>query len=208
MAFHRDLICFKHCGKSIFTYDTASTCPLCNASLGSSLTSIPLTLPYPFVKASQYPCSVVLRPSDGDFLRFFVNQQSLHIGLTASDGSIFEYDVDGLKHTLARNNRDIEWNQCILIAQVSLPWYDKWDDLLQQFFESSHWKKENYHEQSQNCYTFILSFLKKLEHDELSRFCLDKVSFSQNVIVPKTQNAAKYITIYRKLSTTSYWIDE
>ncbi|XP_058121167.1 MKRN2 opposite strand protein [Anopheles ziemanni] len=208
MSFYRDVICFKHCGKSIFTHDIATTCPLCHTPLGSSLTSIPLMLPYPFVKACQYPCSVVLRPSDGDFLRFFVNQQNLHIGLTASDGSIFEYDLNGLKHTATKNNGNVVWNQCILIAQVSLPWYDKWDNLLQQFFESTQWKKEDYHEQSHNCYTFILSFLEKLEHDELSCFCLDKVSFSQNFIVPKTQNAAKYITIHRKLNSCNYWIDK
>lgn len=35
--------------------------------LGKSL--LPFRLPYPFVRAAQYPCAIVLRPTTGDFLK-------------------------------------------------------------------------------------------------------------------------------------------
>uniref|UniRef100_A0A182IQW2 Uncharacterized protein n=1 Tax=Anopheles atroparvus TaxID=41427 RepID=A0A182IQW2_ANOAO len=208
MAFHRDLICFRHCGKSIFVYDNVSMCPLCKEALSSRLDSIPFTLPYPFVKAQQYPCSVVLRPSHGDFLSSFDNQRNLHIGLTSSIGSIFEYDVNGLIHTSAKTVGINDWNQCILVAQVTSSWYDRWDAVLNEFLKNDAWKKEFYQEQSHNCYTFVLNFLKSLDHYELSRYCHDKISFSEMFLVPKTQNAAKYITIHRGLNSCSYWVEE
>lgn len=30
---------------------------------------LPFRLPYPFIRASQYPCAIVLRPTTGDFLK-------------------------------------------------------------------------------------------------------------------------------------------
>lgn len=39
--------------------------------LGASISTrlLPFRLPYPFIRASQYPCAIVLRPTTGDFLK-------------------------------------------------------------------------------------------------------------------------------------------
>lgn len=65
------IICYQHCGPKIFAFELPQKCYAC----GCDLVSInkneipPFRLPYPFIKASQYPCAVILRPTTGDFLK-------------------------------------------------------------------------------------------------------------------------------------------
>lgn len=61
------IICYQHCGAKIFTLKLPEECHMCKEQLTSQI--IPFRLPFPFVKASQYPSSVVLRPTNGDFLK-------------------------------------------------------------------------------------------------------------------------------------------
>lgn len=62
------IVCYQHCGAKVFTLKLPEVCHVCKGQLLTSQL-IPFRLPYPFVKASQYPCSVVLRPTNGDFLK-------------------------------------------------------------------------------------------------------------------------------------------
>ncbi|XP_049536566.1 MKRN2 opposite strand protein [Anopheles darlingi] len=203
----QDLICFRHCGNTIFVRETVSICPLCSDPLSSNLESPPLTLSCPFVRASQYPAAIVLRPSSGDFLCSFQNQHNLHIAVTSVEGDIVEYDIDGLTKQSGKNNR--AWDQCLLIAQVPEGWYDRWDEVLAaETVRDLVWTKDAYQEQNHNCYSFVLSFLRSLEYNDFSDCCHDKLLFSEKFIVPKTKTAAKYITIHRKLQTCPYWIEK
>lgn len=61
------IICYQHCGPKIFTLSLPEKCMACGCTLNATI--LPFRLPYPFVKASQYPCAVVLRPTHGDFLK-------------------------------------------------------------------------------------------------------------------------------------------
>uniref|UniRef100_A0A182SX60 MKRN2 opposite strand protein-like C-terminal domain-containing protein n=1 Tax=Anopheles maculatus TaxID=74869 RepID=A0A182SX60_9DIPT len=135
-----------------------------------------LMLPCPFVKACQYPCSIVLRPSVGDFLRSFQNENNLHIALTTSNGTIVEFDVNGLAKSPPTSNASTsnEWDQCLVIAQVPEPWYDRWDEVLEKSSFDPSWRKDMYQEDSHNCYTFVLNFLNELEYEEFNDFCHDK----------------------------------
>lgn len=77
------IICFQHCGPKIFCLDLPECCPACNDDLfESKFKLMPFRLPYPFVRASQHPCSVVIRPTTGDFLqwvKFNRNYLFIHI---------------------------------------------------------------------------------------------------------------------------------
>jgi len=89
------ILCFHHCNVKVFCFTLPHTCPHCNAPLdadvdadgdadssadadpnaeldrgGPRLLLLPFRLPYPFVRATQYPCAIVLRPSTGDFLKW------------------------------------------------------------------------------------------------------------------------------------------
>lgn len=66
------IICFQHCGPKVFCIDFPEVCPSCKDDLGATAADfklMPFRLPFPFVKASQYPCAVILRPTNGDFLK-------------------------------------------------------------------------------------------------------------------------------------------
>ncbi|XP_052896485.1 MKRN2 opposite strand protein [Anopheles moucheti] len=209
MHYSQDLMCVRHCNQTIFSYDMLIHCPLCSKSLGENLDSVPITLPCPFVRACQHPCSIVLRPSVGDFLSSFQNQNNLHIGLTSSDGTIVEFDANGLTKVPPKiDNPSEDWDQCLVIARVPESWYDRWDEVLDEVSCDPSWSKEMYKENTHNCYAFVLSFLGALEYGEFYSFCHDKLSFSKQIITSKTQSAAKYITIHRKLQTRNYFIEE
>lgn len=108
----------------------------------------------------------------------FQNQNNLHIGLTSSNGTIYEFDVKGLVKTPFNNRtvalKDESWDQCLVIAQVPESWYDRWDEVLEQISTDQSWSEETYEKDSHNCYSFVLGFLQALEYGEFSALCHDK----------------------------------
>lgn len=203
-----DVICFKHCGRKIFVFSVPSHCPVCSLPLSQSNEVLPFTLPYPFVNATQCPCSVVLRSSHGDFLSNFQNSVNLHIALTDSCGSIVEFDSPGLLWTPARNVDKAQWRQCVLIMQVPEAWYAEWDQTLRNVIDQEGWRRKQYDEDHVNCYSFVLDFLRHLQYEDTSQFVHDRQTFSTKFVVPKTAYAAKFITIFRRVKDNGFWPDE
>ncbi|EDV99322.1 MKRN2 opposite strand protein [Drosophila grimshawi] len=223
------ILCFHHCNVKVFCFALPHTCPHCNAQLdadanvdpnaapdtlgnassssSSTITTttitisrlLPFRLPYPFVRATQHPCAIVLRPSTGDFLNDYSNATDLHIAVTTSAGDIVEFDRDGLqRHRRDDNPRD--WWQSLLVGDVPEPWHDYWDEVLQQICaQSTRWSIACYEETSHNCYTFVLAFLQALGYAQLSEAARTKTSFCEKYIVPRTTTAGKYISLYRRL---------
>ncbi|XP_054741553.1 uncharacterized protein LOC129246875 [Anastrepha obliqua] len=168
---------------------------------------LPFRLPYPFIRASQYPCAIVLRPTTGDFLNDYNNSTDLHIAVTTSTGCVVEFDRHGLRRHRADNTRMNEWWQCLLVGDVPEPWYDYWDEILQQICnQPDRWTVSHYQEDSHNCYTFVLAFLQALAYDKLSAAARSKTSFCEKYIVPRTTTAGKYISLYRKLRDTGIYV--
>ena len=68
--------------------------------LGPTIFNIPQTnwlCTYVLVfRAQDHPCSIVIKPTKGDFLHDYQNRNNLHIGLTNSKGFVVEYDSQGL----------------------------------------------------------------------------------------------------------------
>lgn len=64
-----DLICLEHCNKKIFGTELPECCPVCETNLSQcDLKMPPFKLPSPFARAQDHPCSVVIKPTKGDFL--------------------------------------------------------------------------------------------------------------------------------------------
>ncbi|KAI5742426.1 hypothetical protein M8J77_007130 [Diaphorina citri] len=85
------LLCFTHCGPRVFCFELPEYCPVCHAPLAGEATSLtPFRVPYPFVKASQYPCSILMKPTHGDFLHTDSTCQGRVVGGGGGDGSIEE----------------------------------------------------------------------------------------------------------------------
>lgn len=63
-----------------------------------------------------------------------------------------------------------------------------------------------YHEDHHNCYSFVLSFLQRLQYGELSMAASSKQKFCERYIVPRTTTAGKYISLYRKLRSNDIYV--
>jgi hypothetical protein len=158
----------------------------------------PFQIPYPFVPAAKAPCSVLIRPTDGDFLHFYQNAADLHIGLTNSSGEIYEFD----KHGMNVGTKTQMWGQSLVIpivAQSSLNWREYWDYTLNVCSRMDKWTAEQYSQEDNNCYSFVMTFLKMLQVKELKPSLTSKTQFCKDFIVPRTKNAAKYIALYRQV---------
>ncbi|XP_053695295.1 MKRN2 opposite strand protein [Sabethes cyaneus] len=193
------VICFKHCRNHIFVLKVPVQCPLCNHPLEQCKNLLPFGLPYPFVVANQSPCSVVLRPSVGDFLSDFHNNVDLHIAVTDSQGAIVEFDSPGLLRTANRSVDRKLWGQSLVIVTVPDAWFHHWDTTIVRVIEEQGWKRRIYDSDKLNCYSFVLAFLRLLLYEPIAAFVENTEAFSRQLIVPKTTQAAKYITIYRKI---------
>ncbi|CAH1098436.1 unnamed protein product [Psylliodes chrysocephalus] len=194
------IICFQHCGPKVFCFSLPEACPACQYDLdAANFSLLPFRVPYPFIKASQYPCAVVIKPTTGDFLNDYHNSKDLHIGVTTSDGKIVEFDRHGL-----RNHKTTQWNQCLLLEQVPGPWRDHWDNVLKLVSAQKCWSSDIYREDTHNCFSFVLTFLVTLGYGNLSLAAKSKTNFCEKFIIPRTSSAGKYISLYRRLKNGIY----
>ncbi|XP_047471320.1 MKRN2 opposite strand protein-like isoform X2 [Penaeus chinensis] len=173
------IVCYQHCEGRLFSFSLPSSCYLCGADLSVE----PLTCP-PF---SDYRSS-----------------NDLHIGVTDSEGRVFEYDHEGL-----HSDYTSSWTQSLAVSVISDPatgrldpvWLEYWDFTLHTMAQDPTWAEDRYDETSFNCYSFVLEFLKKLGPPGIKTKGLSKTSLCEQLLVPHTTAAAKYISLYRKLRT-------
>lgn len=125
----------------------------------------------------------------------------LHIGLTTSQGTIVEFDKQGL-----RIHESDQWSQCLLIEQVPKSWHEQWDERLKTVCKEDCWSSQHYHETAHNCYSFVLKFLVTLNYTNLSEYANSKTKFCEKFVVSKTSSAGKYISLYRKLNFYRFYI--
>uniref|UniRef100_A0A8D8LX46 MKRN2 opposite strand protein n=3 Tax=Cacopsylla melanoneura TaxID=428564 RepID=A0A8D8LX46_9HEMI len=198
------ILCFAHCGPRVFCFQLPEHCPVCHAPLAGEATSVtPFRVPYPFVKASQYPCSILMKPTHGDFLQDYKLNQDLHIGVTTSHGKVIEFDQHGI-HT----SRAQDWQQCILIKQMTdESWVDYWDQTLDQVSKQESWTPEKYNEETFNCYTFVLVFARCLHYSDMSAHAISREQFCSHYVTPKTVTACKYICLYRKIQDGGFYVN-
>lgn len=206
------IICFQHCGPKIFTMQLPERCPGCECDLGvtAPFKLMPFRLPYPFIKPYQHPCSIILRPTNGDFLNDYFNTMDLHIGLTSSKGVIYEFDRYGLRKTLAKktDSAALQWAQSLLVETVPESWHEHWDNTLKELdkCQEKDWTATTYLEDSYNCYTFVLKFLQLLGYGTLSKMAQNRTEFCEQYIIPRTTAAGKYISLFRKIRDNGFFI--
>lgn len=159
-------------------------------------------------RAQDHPCSVVIKPTKGDFLNDYQNRNNLHIGITNSKGFVLEYDSKGL-----HRDRTLNWNQCIVVNLNSAidpdvasdpDWPEYWDSCLEQVAQQNlTWTLDRYDSQEHNCFAFVLAFLRSIKQNPLSLHANNKVDFCAHYVLPKTTLAGKYICLYRKIKNNA-----
>lgn len=116
------------------------------------------------MRATQHPCSIVIKPTTGDFLKYinfvpqwnyyliidrfdqacsflvysdYFNSKDLHIGVTDSKGMVVEFDRGGLQQADAHL-----WKQCLVLDGAAGPWSDHWDSTLAHVAHQECWTAE------------------------------------------------------------------
>ncbi|XP_049812017.1 MKRN2 opposite strand protein [Schistocerca nitens] len=189
------VICFQHCDSKVFCFKLPEKCPVCQSPMANTVLPLPpFRIPYPFVRASQHSCCIVMKPTNGDFLNDYLNSKDLHIGVTSSKGLVVEYDKNGLQYDKASL-----WKQCLIVDGADESWSEIWDNTLRHVSSLTCWSSERYNEENFNCYNFVLKFLQELRYGALSAAAVSRTRFCESYIVPQTTTAGKYISLYRKL---------
>lgn len=210
------IICFQHCQSKIFAIDALAKCPECGTDLiqgngDNAFRMIPFRLPYPFVDPHQHPCSIVLRPTNGDFLNDYFNAMNLHIAITTSTGTIVEFDHHGWLETGTQCSRQSSplWIQSLVVDSVPVAWHEHWDTVLRDMKSTAaqQWTAKLYNEDRYNCYTFVLEFLQRLQYGTLSEAAQNRSTFCEQYIIPRTTAAGKYISLYRKIRDHGFYVN-
>ncbi|KAL6258661.1 hypothetical protein P5V15_010614 [Pogonomyrmex californicus] len=187
------IICFRHCPtKSVFCRRIPAICPVCISQIQNFVVD-PFRVPYPFVNAVHTSSSVIIRPSQGNFLDDYnVTRDDLHVGIVNSSGDIVEFDKKGLIVNDVAN-----WTNCVALEVVPAAWTNRWDETLSLILKDLKWRSSNYNTISLNCFDFVLEFFNNLGYTDL-RFA-NKEDLCERLILSKLQNAIRYISVYRAL---------
>ena len=193
------ILCFQHCENiNILCLRLPDVCPLCSELISGCMKIPPFRLPSPFCDSKDKPFCVVIKPSSGGFLETTgsILHDDLHVGICDSKGIVYDFDEEGL-------NKSVEgWPQCIAVNVVHKNEFQvlsDWDVKLSEFCDMERWHADSYDEDLNNCFTFALEFLRLLKPSLCEDNLKDKVTFCENLVLPCTESAVKYIHIYEKL---------
>ncbi|XP_059800068.1 MKRN2 opposite strand protein-like isoform X3 [Hypanus sabinus] len=134
--------------------------------------------------------------------REYDGQADLHVGISNTQGVVYNYIKTGVQ-------RDgCGWEECISVPLVQSDTYNlinQWDLYLEQFSNADIWIPNRYDEYEHNCYSYALTFINRVLAAQSKRQ-LSRMEFTERFVVPRTKRASKYITLYRELCRSYYYI--
>ncbi|KAM6216161.1 MKRN2 opposite strand protein [Rhynchocyon petersi] len=201
----KPVIKFNHCQKYIYSFTVPKCCPLCQQDVGSrKLEEAPVSISNPFTNGHQKKCSFLLRPTQGSFLREYDGRSDLHVGITNTNGVVYNYSLQGV------HRDEVGWEESISVPLLQPNMYglkDQWDKYLEEFSNSGAWLPHRYDENHHNCYTYTLTFINCILSTEGMEW-LDKNDFTEMYVLPRTRQASKYITLYRAIEELGFYISD
>ncbi|KYO49025.1 MKRN2 opposite strand protein [Alligator mississippiensis] len=193
---------FRHCGKFIFGPRVPARCPACGRRLlYRGLEQAPVSVPSPFVNGHARLCAFLLRPTAGAFLGEYDGKSDLHVGITSTNGLVYNYNETGIHRV------EFGWEQCISIPLVQPGMYgllQQWDKYLEEFSAGEAWLPHRYDEHHHNCYTYALAFINCLLAAQ-GKQQMDKNEFTERFVIPQTRKASKYITLYQAIAENCFY---
>ncbi|XP_058421348.1 MKRN2 opposite strand protein [Diceros bicornis minor] len=199
----KPLIKFTHCKKRIYSFRVPRCCPLCQQDMGSrKLEEAPVSISHPFTNGHQEKCSFLLRPTQGTFLREYDGRSDLHVGITNTNGVVYNYTAHGVQRD------ETGWEQSVSIPLLQPGMFglmDQWDKYLEDFSTTGAWLPHRYEEDHHNCYSYTLTFINCILTTE-GREQLDKAEFTEKYVVPRTRKVSKYITLYRAIEVRGFYV--
>ncbi|KAI8486623.1 protein of unknown function (DUF4796) [Branchiostoma belcheri] len=200
------ILCFRHdtCQPTtqILCLDLPTTCPLCGRPI-QTLLHPPFSLPNPFVDGHSRPFSVVVKPTCGTFLSDYHRSDDLHVGVTSSNGVVFNFDETGVHKDTAG------WEESITVRLLQEKDFDIrecWDKCLNDY--SLYWRPESYDENANNCFDFVLGFLRHVGYEYVNTEVLrSRQDFCKTLVIPEGVKAGKYIDLYRRLEREGFVVE-
>lgn len=193
------IICFRHCSTlNVFCKCVPDKCPVCHSFIESYIFE-PFGIPYPYANAIQMPVTIVIKPSQGSFLKDYEINDQLHIGIVDTEGVVHEFDRGGI---LVNNHS--RWTDCIAIQIVPASWNEHWDNTLQKMLADPKWKSNNYDEDAMNCFNFVIEFMNNLSYMDV-RF-INKEDLCEKLLLSKIRDAVKYNALYKNLQHKCFFI--
>uniref|UniRef100_UPI00398EFA72 MKRN2 opposite strand protein-like isoform X2 n=1 Tax=Pristiophorus japonicus TaxID=55135 RepID=UPI00398EFA72 len=188
------VIMFHHCEKDIYCFNVPEQCPICGQSLtGRRLEDAPVSIPNSFVDGHREKCSFLIKPTKGSFL-------SSHYSFFA--GVVHNYIETGVQRD------DCGWEECVCVSLVQPDMYsliNQWDLYLEQFSTADIWLPNRYESSHHNCYSYALTFINRVLVAQSKRQ-LSRTEFTERFVVPQTKRASRYITLYRELCRSYFYI--
>ncbi|XP_041882647.1 MKRN2 opposite strand protein isoform X2 [Corvus kubaryi] len=132
------LLRVRHCRALLYCRRAPpARCPACGGDLrAAGLAAAPVRLPCPFRHGHGQPRAFLIRPTRGTFLHGYDGHSDLHVGITNSQGVVYNYDQEGV------HRAGSGWEQCISIPLVQPDMSEllqQWDDLLEEFSLEEAW---------------------------------------------------------------------
>ncbi|XP_038051377.1 MKRN2 opposite strand protein-like isoform X2 [Patiria miniata] len=193
----------------LLVFTLPANCPLCGQKVdASSVTSPVAQYPSPFVSSCGVPFSVVIKPTVGDFLQSYGQDDNLHTGITTSKGTVYSYDETGV------HRECLGWSQCLTVSLLEE--YDEdlrsgWDRRLAGMDTEPEWQKEWYKDDGHNCFDFVVGFLNAIgyrhpHHNQNGP--ITREDFCRDLIMPVTCRAAGYIGIHRSIARYGFLVEQ
>ncbi|XP_071296171.1 MKRN2 opposite strand protein isoform X2 [Agelaius tricolor] len=127
----------RHCRALLYCRRAPPRCPACGGDLrGAGLAAAPVRLDSPFRHGHRQQRAFLVRPTRGTFLDGYDGHCDLHVGISSSQGVVYNYDQEGVH----RDGRG--WEQCISIPLVQPDMWEllqHWDSLLEEFSLEQAW---------------------------------------------------------------------
>eukprot|EP00062_Callorhinchus_milii_P017614 gi/632970208/ref/XP_007901522.1/ PREDICTED: putative uncharacterized protein C3orf83 homolog [Callorhinchus milii] len=197
------IILFHHCGKEVYCFFVPEQCPICGQGLAArSLGDAPVCVPNPFVNGHHEKCSFLVKPTKGTFIREYDGRSDLHVGISNTSGVVYNFTEAGV-------GRDAcGWEECVSVALVQPDMFglmNQWDRYLEQISQADLWLPHRYEESEHNCYAFALTFINRVLAAQ-SRRQLSRTEFTERFVLPRTRRGSRYLTLYRELCRSYFYI--
>ncbi|XP_066414102.1 MKRN2 opposite strand protein [Molothrus aeneus] len=193
----------RHCRALLYCRRAPPRCPACGGDLrGAGLAAAPVRLDCPFRHGHRQHRAFLVRPTRGTFLDGYDGHCDLHVGISSSQGVVYNYDQEGVH----RDGRG--WEQCISIPLVQPDMWEllqHWDSLLEEFSLEQAWLPHRYEEQQHNCFTFALAFINRVRQGRGGP-ALSKAEFTERFLLARSRDAARYLRLQQQLAHSDVYV--
>ncbi|KAM6979840.1 MKRN2 opposite strand, tandem duplicate 1 [Aplochiton taeniatus] len=218
----RSLLKFKHCGKTIYTFDDLNNsndllqpaepkrCPICHERMRFGLLDAPVIVPNPFRNGHLVSCAFLIGSQLGPAFISERHESELHVGVTNCKGVLmcFNSPFPGVVYSYTESGVQRQqqgWEQCICVPLVRPGHHSpraNWDLELETLSCQPAWEPHRFAEEREFgscCYGYALSFINEMRKLE-NRHFLSRDAFTSQYILPWLETASSYVRVYLESS--------